>query len=146
MTPSLLFLSGLLVVPLVKLEPAFDQNRTPFLQILADGFGLTAESVHINESHFLALFAGFGGPVAINRKTEFSNGGSLGSVAQFRIARQVPGQDDFVEVGHNRGRLLHLGLGRGRDGKQDAENFLVQREAAAELRDGRGLPSKITFT
>src|ERR1022692_2023496 len=93
-------LAGLFVVPLVKLEPAFDQNGAALLHVLRERFSLTAKGVHVNKSHLFFFFAGFTGPVAINRHADFGDGQALGCVAQFRIARQIACQNDFVEIGH----------------------------------------------
>jgi len=84
------FLAGLFVIPLVELQTAFHEQRAALFHVLRERFSLPAKSVHIHKGHFFLLLARFGGPVAVHRKADFGDGHALGSVAQLRIARQVP--------------------------------------------------------
>lgn len=99
-TESAALLAGLFVVPLIQAQTAFDQNRTALFQILSDDFGLFPEGIDINKRNFLFLLARFVAPRAIDRKADLGDSGAFGSVAQLRVARQVPGEDDFVEAWH----------------------------------------------
>src|SRR5882757_6281626 len=49
-TQPALLLAGLLVVPLVQPEPAFDQNRAPLAHVLAHVFSRAAKDVHVHKS------------------------------------------------------------------------------------------------
>jgi hypothetical protein len=97
---SAFLLASLLVIPLIQLETTFDQNRTAFFQILSDRFSLPAKRIDIHKSHIFFLFPSFIRPATIDGKADLRNGSAFGRVAQFRIARQIAGEDDFIEVGH----------------------------------------------
>ena len=129
-------LAALLVLPGIVAQPAFDQNRAALFQILADGFGGFAESIHVHKGHLFLHFAGFAFPLAVAGDAETRNGRALGRVTQFGIAGQVAGKDDFVEAGHNwEGWGLFGGFGLGRRREENAENLLVQRQFRPQLRD-----------
>src|ERR1039458_7794225 len=92
--------SGLLVVPLIQLEPTFDHNRTALAHILPDVLRRAAKNIHVHKGDFFLLLTSFIRPDAVDREADLGDGRSFGRVAQFRITRQVAHQDDFVEAGH----------------------------------------------
>ena len=93
-------LSGVFVLPLVELEAALNEDRPPFLHILAKRFGLFSEGVHIDESGLVLLLSFGVPPHAVDGEAQLGHRGALGGVAQFRIPGQVAHQDDFVEACH----------------------------------------------
>src|SRR5208337_3492994 len=72
-----------------------------------------AKGVHVHKSDLFLHLAGFTLPFAIAGQAEAGDGRALGGVAQLRIAGEVPGEDDFVEAGHNLPFYCLAGLGSG---------------------------------
>ncbi len=82
-------MAGLFVIPLVKLQAAFDHHRPAFFEILADNLGLAAEGVHIHEGGFLLFLAFFIRPRAVDGHAELGDGGAAGGVFHLGIAGEV---------------------------------------------------------
>src|SRR3954470_21372469 len=94
------FLMRVLIFPGVQLQAAFHQERTTFLEILADDFGLSAKRINIHKSYFFLRFPRFVLPSAVQRHADLGNRSALRGIPQLRISCEVARQDDFVEVGH----------------------------------------------
>jgi hypothetical protein len=103
------FLMGVFVFPGVQFEPALDQNGPAFAHVLGDDFSLATPGVNVHKGDFLLALAGFAFPGAVDRQAQFGDSHALWGVAQFGVAGQVAGEDDFVEIGHR-------AAGRGRKG------------------------------
>src|SRR5207244_5234373 len=54
----------------------------------------------IDKRDFLALLATVGGVSTIYCNSEIADGAAFGSVTHFGIARDIPKQKNFIEVGH----------------------------------------------
>src|SRR5262249_27906046 len=54
------FLSGLLVVPRIHLQPPFDEDLSAFFQILAGNLGCSSPERDIDKRNFLALITTIG--------------------------------------------------------------------------------------
>ena len=83
-------LTSLLIIPLIKLEATFDEDRTAFAQVLSSKLGLTPPEGNINVSDFLNSLSVVAGPDPVHRHTEITNCGSLGSIANFEIPGDIP--------------------------------------------------------
>lgn len=79
-------------------QPAFDEDRFPPFEILADRLGLFAPGSNSNKRRIFFLLAGVVLPFSIDGDVEIADGGSLGEIAKFGICREVSGADPFVEV------------------------------------------------
>src|SRR6185503_6890633 len=79
-----LLLVGVLVLPLVEFQTAFEEKRPALFHVLGDNFRLTPEGVDVHERHFLLLLPCFRSPVAIHGQAKTAHGRALGRVAQFR--------------------------------------------------------------
>jgi hypothetical protein len=53
-----LLLVRVFIFPLVESQPAFDQDRAPLFQVLADDFGRAPERVRVHKGRFFLGFAG----------------------------------------------------------------------------------------
>lgn len=93
-------LAGLLVIPLVKAQPSFNENRTALAHVLRKIFSRAAKNIHINKGHLFLLFPSLIRPNAVDGQTDFGDGQAFGRIAQLGIACQIPDQNDFVEAGH----------------------------------------------
>ena len=124
------------------LKPALDKKWPSLFQILANYFGLPAKCVHVNETNFFLHFTGFGFPLPVDSQGNLRDGRPLGRVTQFRIAGQIAGDDDFVEIGLAMTQLLFRGFRLRRFGEQHPEHFIIQAELGVQLRDDRGRPGK----
>src|SRR5689334_7168215 len=47
-----LLLMGILIFPLVELEPAFNEQWTAFFHVLRDNLRLTSKGIYVHEGHF----------------------------------------------------------------------------------------------
>jgi len=105
-------LPGLLVVPLVKTQAAFDEHGAALAHVLADVLRRPPKHVHVDKGDFLFLLARLGRPDAVDGQADFGDGLAIGGVAQFRVAREVANEDHFVEAGHKSDYLAALGAER----------------------------------
>ena len=99
-TKATALLAGLLVIPLVKLQPSLDKDRTAFPKILARELGLTAPKGHVNISDFLDPLAVVPGSNPVHSHARVGHRSSLGSIADFRITGEIPEKHDFIDTGH----------------------------------------------
>ena len=88
-TQSRTFLTGLLIVPGVQLEAAFNENRTPFFQILAGNLGLPCPKRHVDKSRLFFFFAIFPGIYPVDGETDLRNCSALGRVPYLRVTSQI---------------------------------------------------------
>jgi len=94
------FLAGLFIIPLIEAKPAFNQNRTAFLEILGNDLGLPAKRVHINKGDLFFRFTRFVLLGAIHGEADFTDGESFRGVAKFGITGQIARENYSIEAGH----------------------------------------------
>jgi hypothetical protein len=94
-------LTGLLVVPAIHLEAAFDENGSSFPQIFASDLGQPSPKYHIDECNLFASLAALSRVNAVDRDAEIADCAAFWGVAYFRIAREVSEEDDFIKTGHS---------------------------------------------
>jgi len=97
---SLALLAGCLIVPLVKLQTALDEDGTSFGEILSGEFGLTSPKGDIDVGHFFDSLSVVPGANAVHGHAEVTNRCSLRSITDFKIPGDIPEEHDFVNVGH----------------------------------------------
>src|ERR1035437_6571816 len=106
-----LLLLRVFIFPSVLLETALNEQWTAFFHVLADDFSLAPPNIHVHKAHFFLALTALAFPSAVHRQSYFCDRRSFGRVTQFRIARQIAHQDDFVEVGHD--NFYAAGFGSG---------------------------------
>jgi len=82
-------LARLLVFPSVKLEPALDEDASPFREVggrVLRGFPPDGD---IDEGYFFVLLTIFATPRAIHREPQITNLGAVGSILQFGITSEI---------------------------------------------------------
>lgn len=90
-------LPGLLILPSILLQAAFDKHGTPLGQILGSNLRRTSPACHIEESCFLAPLALTGtGAHAVDREAKLRQRGTTGSRAHLGISRQVTDNHHLV--------------------------------------------------
>jgi len=88
--------------PLIEPELAFDKDRATLGQILFAGLGLTAPDLNIDVGDGLLDGSVLSLVAVVNRDGQIPYRRTFGRVAHFRIARQVPHEKNFIEIGHGR--------------------------------------------
>src|SRR5437763_4482797 len=131
---------GILVLPLIELQAALNQEWTAFFHVLSDDLGLTPPGFDINERYFFFCFAAFAFPSAIHRHTYLRDGSAFRGVTQLWVASEVSGENNSIKTGH---RVPFSGCGGlfrgGGVGEENAENIAAHRKAVLELLDEGGL-------
>ncbi len=99
----LVFVSALSIFrfPPPLLKSSVDNGSVTFTQVLAAMLGLFAKDHDINVTHFLFLIIGLS-KASIHRQPEIGDGSTTGGVPKFRVSRQVPDENDFIEPHHLR--------------------------------------------
>ena len=91
------------------MQSTFDQYRTTFGQILTRDFRRTSPQRHIDKRDFFLALIGLAiGPLAVHSETDVADCRPAGNVAHFRVAGQIANQNDFIERGHKKLRVLRL--------------------------------------
>ena len=93
-------MSGLLVVPRIHLQTAFDENRPSFFQVFTSNLSEARPQHDIDISDFLTSFSAVSCVNTIDRDAEVADRAALGRVTHLWVAGEVPEQDDFVEASH----------------------------------------------
>ena len=83
------------------LESSVDNGPVTFTQVLAAMLGLLAKDHDVNETDFLLLIIALSKP-SVHRQPEIGDGSAAGGVPKFRVSRQVPDENDFIEPHHLR--------------------------------------------
>ena len=95
---------AVLAFPAAPLQASLNERRSAFTQKLAGRFSLATEDNDIHKADvFPALIAL--PRASVRRHTKGRHRGTVGRIAQFRIAREIAEQDDFVEACHTPGLL-----------------------------------------
>src|SRR5262245_55371373 len=101
---------AVLPVPTAPLQASFNERGTPFIEILTGRFRLATKRDHIDKADVVPPFRRAVLPPTpratrpnawrVHGQTEGHYRCPTGCKAEFRIARQIAQQDDFVEIGH----------------------------------------------
>src|SRR5256886_14071399 len=95
-------LPGLLVLPAVHLQTAFDENWPSFLQVFAGDLSQACPEHNVNISDFLASFSAVGGINAVYGDAEIADCAALWRVTHFGVASEISEQNNFVKARHIR--------------------------------------------
>src|SRR5205823_1154768 len=93
-------LSRLFVVPGIKLQPAFDKNRTSFFQVLARHFRCSSPKSDVHKGDLLTFLPALQRVLPIDRNPKIRHRASLWSVTHLRVAGQISKQNDFIKTCH----------------------------------------------
>lgn len=88
-------------LPLTIVEASVDNGPITFTQVLAAILGLLAKGHDIHVTHFIFLIIALSKP-SVHRQPEIGDGSAAGGVPKFRVSRQVPDENDFIEPHHLR--------------------------------------------
>src|SRR5882672_8559300 len=102
-------LVAVLIVPLTRLEAAFDVDLLALGQVLGQRFGDLPPEHHAMPLGFFLLLPRLVGPVLGGRHVEGRHGGASRCIAQLGIASEVADQNHFVHAFHRASILLYFG-------------------------------------
>ena len=91
-------LACLAVLPLVQLEPAFDEYRPSLGQILVHHLGGSTPRLAVHERGFVAVLAFAGSISSVHREPNRGDGLIRRCELQLDIPREVSHQKDFVDA------------------------------------------------
>ncbi|MEY4482977.1 MAG: hypothetical protein RL693_429 [Verrucomicrobiota bacterium] len=104
-TETAALLSGLLVLPGIHLESAFDENGAALGEILAGEFGEPCPENHIDISDFFTFLSVVSRVNPIHRNGEIGDGAAFRSITDFRVTGEIPHEHYFIVGGHSAAKL-----------------------------------------
>src|SRR5437763_862112 len=93
-------LSRLFVVPSIKLQPTFDENRTSFFQIFSRHFCGSPPKSDVHKSDLLAFLPILQRVLPIDRNSKIRHRAPLWGITNLRVTGQIPKQNDFIKTRH----------------------------------------------
>src|SRR6266545_4373451 len=88
----------LLILPLVRLEPALDVDTAALAEVFVADLGEFIPGDHVEPLGFLARFAGAIFPLTSRRDAEGRHWAATGRVAHLRVFTEPPNDHDFVQI------------------------------------------------
>ena len=96
------FCPRLLIVPCVDLQPALDENGSPFFRYSPATSAVRPQSVTSTNVTSSRFSPAVGGVSAIYRNSKIAHRAAFGGVTHFRIACEISEQKNFVELAMRR--------------------------------------------
>src|SRR5207245_1446470 len=93
-------LAAVFGLPLARLQPPLDEDRTALVEVLTAALRLLAPHHHREKAGVLAFLAALRRVIAIDRQPQVGDGGPARRVTQLRGLGQVTDQEHLVEARH----------------------------------------------
>jgi hypothetical protein len=101
------FLAGLLIVPGIELEAAFNKDWPALLKILVGDFCQAGPQHHVHVGNLFATFPFLSIQHAINGKANIGNSRAFGCVPDFRVSGKISNEKDAVQICHKPAIFLY---------------------------------------
>lgn len=99
-TEACALLSGLLILPRVHLQTAFDENGAAFVEVFTGEFCQLGPEHDVHKGDFLHTLSAFGAVNAVHGQANVAHRTAFGGVTHLGVAGEIANEHDFIVGGH----------------------------------------------